>query len=171
MQPRRDGLFLVRESTNFPGDYTLCVCWQNKVEHYRVKYHDRQLTIDDEEFFESLNQLVEHYQRDADGLCTQLVHCVSKDVHAQWPTGDGWKNDVDPDADNIRVKDKFIVDTKQFEGCVILESELEIKEPLGKGEFGEVLLGMWKGKRVAVKMLKDSSEAAQKFLAEAKLMK
>ena len=26
-----DGLFLVRESTNFPGDYTLCVCFQSKV--------------------------------------------------------------------------------------------------------------------------------------------
>lgn len=25
LQPRTDGLFLIRESTNFPGDYTLCV--------------------------------------------------------------------------------------------------------------------------------------------------
>ena len=33
--PRKDGLFLVRESTNFPGDYTLCVCFDNRVEHYR----------------------------------------------------------------------------------------------------------------------------------------
>ena len=31
----RDGLFLVRESTNFPGDYTLCVCFEGRVEHYR----------------------------------------------------------------------------------------------------------------------------------------
>ena len=31
----QDGLFLVRESTNFPGDYTLCVVFQGKVEHYR----------------------------------------------------------------------------------------------------------------------------------------
>ena len=29
--PKNDGLFLVRESTNFPGDYTLCVCFQAKV--------------------------------------------------------------------------------------------------------------------------------------------
>ena len=57
--PREDGLFLVRESTNFPGDYTLCVCFQGKVEHYRVKYKDNQLTIDDEEFFQTLAQLVE----------------------------------------------------------------------------------------------------------------
>ena len=34
--PRKDGLFLVRESTNFPGDYTLCVCFDNRVEHYRI---------------------------------------------------------------------------------------------------------------------------------------
>lgn len=63
------------------------------------------------------------------------------------------------------------MDAKQFEDCLIPEQELQIREPLGKGEFGEVLLGMWKDRRVAVKMLKDSSEAAQKFLAEAKLMK
>ena len=36
LSPREDGRFLVRESTNFPGDYTLCVCFQSKVEHYRV---------------------------------------------------------------------------------------------------------------------------------------
>jgi len=51
-------LFLVRESTNFPGDYTLCVCFQSKVEHYRVKYLENKLTIDDEEYFENLGQLV-----------------------------------------------------------------------------------------------------------------
>lgn len=78
LQPRTDGLFLVRESTNFPGDYTLCVCYQNKVEHYRVKYHERNLTIDDEEFFENLEMLIEHYKNDADGLCTKLVKPVPK---------------------------------------------------------------------------------------------
>lgn len=56
----QDGLFLVRESTNFPGDYTLCVCYKAKVEHYRVIYKDNnKLTIDEEEFFENLSQLVE----------------------------------------------------------------------------------------------------------------
>lgn len=53
------GLFLVRESTNFPGDYTLCVCYQNSVEHYRVIYKHRQLTIDEEEYFDTLAQLIE----------------------------------------------------------------------------------------------------------------
>jgi len=47
---------------------------------------------------------------------------------------------------------------------------LQLKESIGKGEFGDVMLGILRGEKVAVKMLKDSSEAAQKFLAEASLM-
>nr|CAD7459433.1 unnamed protein product [Timema tahoe] len=161
LSPKEDGLFLVRESTNFPGDYTLCVCYQGKVEHYRVKYKDHQLTIDDEEFFENLAQLVEyhrthvivfpvqHYEQDADGLCTQLVKSLPK-----------------------KGKQDFCVDTKAFEkaGWVIPENELELRESIGKGEFGDVMLGILRGEKVAVKMLKDTSEAAQKFLAEATLM-
>ena len=49
----------MRESTNFPGDYTLCVCYQGKVEHYRVIFKDNRVTIDEEEFFENLTKLVE----------------------------------------------------------------------------------------------------------------
>ena len=111
LTPRTDGLFLasasyqspekdqitiqqkgnvfpqVRESTNFPGDYTLCVCFESRVEHYRiilqvcyvcdateqdwVWFHfldlesykiivqEEKITIDEEEYFENLNQLVE----------------------------------------------------------------------------------------------------------------
>lgn len=49
----------MRESTNFPGDYTLCVCFNEKVEHYRIKYAENKLTIDDDEYFDHLGQLVE----------------------------------------------------------------------------------------------------------------
>ena len=59
LSPRKDGLFLVRESTNFPGDYTLCVCFENRVEHYRIIYQDDQITIDEEEYFPNLTKLVE----------------------------------------------------------------------------------------------------------------
>lgn len=59
LQPRVDGLYLVRESTSFPGDYTLCVCFEGKVEHYRVMCTDSQMTIDNEEFFNNLKQLIE----------------------------------------------------------------------------------------------------------------
>ncbi|XP_001952482.1 tyrosine-protein kinase CSK [Acyrthosiphon pisum] len=149
LTPKENGLFLVRESTNYPGDYTLCVCYIGKVEHYRVKYKDNQLTIDDEEFFENLSQLVEHYQKDADGLCTQLTKSLPK-----------------------KGKQEFCIDTKSFidAGWVIQEQELQLNETIGKGEFGDVLLGVYRGEKVAVKMLKDSSVEAQKFLTEALLM-
>lgn len=49
----------MRESTNFPGDYTLCVSCDGKVEHYRIIYLKGKLTIDDELYFENLMQLVE----------------------------------------------------------------------------------------------------------------
>ncbi len=149
LRPREDGLFLVRESTNFPGDYTLCVCWQGRVEHYRVIYKDNQLTIDEEEYFDNLAQLVEHYEKDADGLCTRLCKSLPKEGHQE-----------------------YCVDAKAFleAGWAISHRDIEMLESLGKGEFGEVRLGLLRGEKVAVKVLKDSSKAAQKFLAEASLM-
>lgn len=52
---------------------------------------------------------------------------------------------------------------------MIPEGDLLLHESIGKGEFGDVLLGNLRGDKVAVKMLKDDG-AAQKFLAEASVM-
>ena len=43
------------------------------MEHYSIRVNNDCLTIDDEQLFGSLRQLVEHYQREADGLCTRLL--------------------------------------------------------------------------------------------------
>lgn len=59
LNPREDGLFLVRESTNFPGDYTLCVSWEGKVEHYHIIIRSNKLTIDEESYFDNLIKLVQ----------------------------------------------------------------------------------------------------------------
>lgn len=60
LQPRTAGLFLVRESNNFPGDYTLCVVSDElKVEHYHILYENNKLTLDSETYFENLIPLVE----------------------------------------------------------------------------------------------------------------
>ncbi|XP_069948491.1 tyrosine-protein kinase CSK isoform X2 [Cherax quadricarinatus] len=150
LNPPEDGLFLVRESTNFPGDYTLCVCYEGKVEHYRVIYKDNKLTIDEEEYFEHLTKLVEHYEQDADGLCTQLKRSVPKQG----------RRDYAVDA----------VKAFKAAGWSINRQELKLLDSIGKGEFGDVLLGDWLGQKVAVKRLKDSSRAAQGLLEEASLM-
>ncbi|XP_050085566.1 uncharacterized protein LOC126571251 [Anopheles aquasalis] len=144
LKPREDGLFLVRESTNFPGDYTLCVCFNEKVEHYRIKYVDNKLTIDDDEYFDHLGQLVEHYTLDSDGLCTKLMNALPKE--------------------------EFCVKDFQDNGWEIKMEDLQLKENIGKGEFGDVMLGILKGEKVAVKVLKDAGRASNKFLAEAGVM-
>jgi len=144
-----DGTFLVRESTNFPGDFTLCVVYQGKVEHYRVIAHKNTLTIDEEEFFENLSKLVEHYKLDADGLCTQLTEAKSN-------------GKLYRDVDIQAFKDA---------GWVISEEEIKNLEKIGKGEFGDVWLGLYKDKKVAIKAMKDlRTRNAQRFLAEASVM-
>ncbi|XP_065564362.1 tyrosine-protein kinase CSK-like [Artemia franciscana] len=96
-----------------------------------------------------LRRFLKHYEKDADGLCTHLTISVPK-----------------------KGKQDFFVDRKAFEeaGWVIQENDLVLRECIGKGEFGDVLLGFYRSERVAVKMLKDTSRAAQKFLAEASVM-
>lgn len=91
----------------------------------------------------------QHYIADADGLCTTLRQSVPKSGSHE-----------------------FSVDWKAFEaaGWLINMQDLQCGEILGKGEFGDVLLGSFRGQKVAVKKLKDSSKAAQDFLTEASLM-
>lgn len=120
-----------------------------------MKYHERNLTIDDEEFFENLEKLIEHYKKDADGLCTRLVKPVQKGNNVVAAShGD----------------DLYIINEHELEvGLLLLVFFwvvflcvcffLKIYEPIGKGEFCEVMLGKWKKNKVAVKVLKDSSEA------------
>ena len=48
--------------------------------------------------------------------------------------------------------------------------QLNETDSIGKGEFGDVLLGDWNGRKVAVKKLKDNSQAARDLLAEASVM-
>ena len=66
------------------------------------------------------------------------------------------------------------LDTTAFEkaGWVIPVNDLDfgqIKETLGKGEFGDVHLAYFRKQKVAVKVLKESRAAAN-FLAEASVM-
>ncbi|XP_070296672.1 tyrosine-protein kinase CSK-like [Salvelinus sp. IW2-2015] len=143
--PPETGLFLVRESTNYPGDYTLCVSCDGKVEHYRIVYKEGQLSIDEDEFFENLMQLVEHYTKDADGLCTKLIKPKLEEG-------------------TVAAQDEF-----SRSGWALNRKELNIQQSIGKGEFGDVKVGDYRGTKVAVKCIKHDA-TAQAFIAEASVM-
>ncbi|XP_041966330.1 tyrosine-protein kinase CSK-like [Alosa sapidissima] len=145
LHPPETGLFLVRESTNYPGDYTLCVSCDGKVEHYRIIYHKGKLSIDEEEFFENLMQLVEHYTKDADGLCTKLIKPKLEEG-------------------TVAAQDEF-----SRSGWSLNRKELKLHQTIGKGEFGDVMEGEYRGSRVAVKCIKHDA-TAQAFVAEASIM-
>jgi len=147
LQPRSDGLYMIRESTNYPGDYTLCVCADDNVDHYRIQTMDGKLTIDEEEFFVDLDDMIKHYERDADGLCYKLVKPL------------------------LKQGGKEFIDRKKF-GVWEINSKDLIKENLiGEGQFGEVFEGTYRDTKVAIKTLKDSSASAvEEFLAEADVM-
>ncbi|XP_059496208.1 tyrosine-protein kinase CSK isoform X1 [Stegostoma tigrinum] len=145
LYPPEDGLYLVRESTNYPGDYTLCVSCSGKVEHYRIIYSSSKLSIDEEAYFDNLMQLVEHYTMDADGLCTRLI--TPKLMEG-----------------TVAAQDEF-----SRSGWALSMRELKLLQTIGKGEFGDVMLGEYRGNKVAVKCIKHDA-TAQAFIAEASVM-
>lgn len=148
---KEEGLFLIRESANFPGDYTLCICSQDKVEHYHIIYNHNKLTIDEEVFFENLTQLVEHYRKDADGLCSRLKKPLEKKGKMEYST-----------------YQKIFEET----GWVIKENDIKLQELLGGGHFANVYKAEYLPTHtpVAAKVLKDNNKASHLFLVEASVM-
>jgi len=150
----RDGAFLIRESTHFPGDFTLSVCFNNEHHHYRVQRKGQKLSIDGETFFDNLSDVIDHYHQQRDGLCSRLrAFCPKKTT-------------------------KVRVDYEVFakDGWEIEPQRMEYGNLLGSGEFGDVVLGKLDSQTVAIKTLKATPGEArddlklQEFLAEAFIM-
>ncbi|XP_071118990.1 tyrosine-protein kinase CSK-like isoform X1 [Haliotis cracherodii] len=147
---QEDGVFLIRDSVHYHGDYTLSVVYEGRVDHYRVLARNRELEVDGGDCtFHNLIELVQHYKTDADGLCTRLVRPVKKD-------GESFAT--------VSVQDF------QSSGWVIKMDNASEWEKIGKGEFGNVYKGVYKGQAVAIKQLKDKDKAEQTFLKEASVM-
>ncbi|XP_058235774.1 tyrosine-protein kinase Blk [Hemibagrus wyckioides] len=147
----RVGSFLVRESETTPGAFSLSVRdlapeHGDVVKHYKIRTLDKGgYYISPSLTFSSLQELIQHYTRSADGLCQRLGSpCRSAAPQRPWGQ-DEWE---------------------------IPRETLKMVKKLGAGQFGEVWMGYYKNnQKVAIKTLKEGSMEPEAFLQEANLMK
>ena len=145
------GSFLVRDSETTPGDFSLSIRDTEKVRHYKIRRLDvggffvtRRVT------FETIPELIQYYEKQADGLCVNLkAPCLISEK----PQTAGLSREANEAWEIDRKSIRFV-------------------KKLGAGQFGEVWMGIWNGTtEVAVKTLKPGTMGAQEFLEEAALMK
>eukprot|EP00127_Corallochytrium_limacisporum_P000660 Clim_evm59s22 gene=Clim_evmTU59s22 len=132
-----DGMFLVRESTRHPGDYTLSLIYEGRLFNYRIKHKVGRFSCDDEVFFADLEQLIEHYQADADGLVTNLGDPCTK--RPEIPI---YASPMDF-TDTVRGKHPYndAIDHLKTAGYELPRNMLLLGKVLGTGHFGEVYSG------------------------------
>uniref|UniRef100_H2Z0M7 Tyrosine-protein kinase n=1 Tax=Ciona savignyi TaxID=51511 RepID=H2Z0M7_CIOSA len=153
MKQSQRGTFMVRESENDPGAHSLSITDQVEenrsiIKHYKIRKLDNGgYYITTRAQFTDLVELVNHYQKTADGLCCRLLEPCPKTAK---PGGVGLGRDV------------WEIDREQ----------LTLQKKLGAGMFGEVWKGLWNGTtEVAIKTLKPGTMSPEAFLEEAKIMK
>ena len=145
------GSYLVRDSETTPGDFSLSIRDRERVRHYRIKrlengtfFVTRRVT------FETIQDLVQYYTTQSDGLCVNLVQpCLLSEK----PQTAGLSR---------QANEEWEIDRRQ----------IRLVRRLGAGQFGEVWEGLWNNTTsVAVKTLKIGTMSALEFLQEAALMK
>ncbi|XP_015248987.1 PREDICTED: tyrosine-protein kinase CSK [Cyprinodon variegatus] len=93
----------------------------------------------------STSDLLQHYTKDADGLCTKLIKPKLEEG-------------------TVAAQDEF-----SRSGWSMSRKDLKLHQVIGKGEFGDVMVGDYRGTKVAVKCIKNDA-TAQAFIAEASVM-
>ena len=152
MQPFNNrGSFLVRNSETAPGDYSLSIRDTERVRHYKIRRLDvGGFFVTRRVVFETIPELIQYYEKQADGLCVNLkTPCLIREKPIIPGLSKGSNEALEIDRKSIRFVKK-----------------------LGAGQFGEVWMGVWNGTtEVAVKTLKPGTMDACEFLEEAALMK
>ena len=152
MQPLNDyGSFLIRDSESTPGNYILSVRDTEKVRHYKIRQINAgSFSITHRVTFETIPELVQYYEKQADGLCVNLkAPCPIPEK----PQTTGLSREAN-------------------EAWEIDRKSIRLVKKLGAGQFGEVWMGVWNGTtEVAVKTLKPGTMGAHEFLEQAELMK
>lgn len=142
------GTFLVRNSEQASG-YSLSIRDEdqvkgNHVKHYRIKTLDNGgYFVATRNTFRTMAELISFYSKGQNGLCYKLVRPCPKPKPSFWPD----------------------------RGDEIQRSELQFKQKIGTGCFGEVFYGRYKTEEVAIKTLKQGTMSPQAFLEEAVIMR
>jgi tyrosine-protein kinase Src len=150
------GTFLIRERETEPLEYALTIRDEINqkglnVKHYKIKRldNDEGYYITPRIKFRSLKELVSYYSERADGLCGMLTFPAPKIA----PT----RPELSRETQN---------------NWEIPRDQLELRERLDGGNFGEVWKGKWRGiVDVAIKTLKPGTMTPEAFLGEAQIMK
>ncbi|XP_017678324.1 PREDICTED: tyrosine-protein kinase HCK isoform X1 [Lepidothrix coronata] len=145
------GSFMIRDSETTKGCYSLSVrdgdeMQGGAVKHYKIRTLDSGgFYISARNNFNTLQELVQHYKGQSDGLCQKLTHpCHVPKPQKPWEK-DAWE---------------------------IPRDSLRLEKKLGAGQFGEVWMATYnKHTKVAVKTMKPGSMSVEAFLEEANLMK
>ena len=145
------GAFLVRDSETTPGDFSLSIRDTEKVRHYKIRRLDvGGFFVTRRVNFKTIPELVQYYEKQADGLCVNLkAPCLISEK----PQTAGLSREAN-------------------EAWEIDRKSIRLVKKLGAGQFSEVWMGMWNGTtEVAVKTLKPGIMDASEFLDEAALIK
>lgn len=138
------GTFLIREREADQLEYALTIKDDDGVKHYKIKKldNDEGFFITPRIKFVSLTELVQYYSEKPDGLCGPLTFPAPK---------------ITPERKDLSK------DTQ--ENWEIPRNQLELKEKLGDGNFGEVWKGRWRGiVDVAIKTMKPGTMSSDAFL-------
>ncbi|XP_061756352.1 tyrosine-protein kinase SRK2 [Nerophis ophidion] len=147
----RNGAFLVRKCETQKGDLSISLLNEGRVKHYIIRRTEvGHYFVSRTKIFETLKMLVQHYSKQADGLCVRLGEPCKK-IEAPQTIGLSY-NTVD----------QWEIDRKS----------IKLLHKLGAGQFGEVYEGLWNDTTsVAVKTLKPGTMDPKDFLREAQIMK
>ncbi|KAM4621537.1 tyrosine-protein kinase ITK/TSK [Polymixia lowei] len=161
MREGKEGAFMVRDSRH-AGVYTVTVFTKApgsngeknpRVKHYQIKETKTeesvrsQFYLAEKYLFNTIPELINYHQHNAAGLITRLRQPVCQDRGC-------------PQDPAKLSEDQWEVDP----------GELSMGEELGSGQFGLVLEGRWRDRKVAVKMVREGAMSEEEFKEEAMIM-
>ncbi|ETN64772.1 proto-oncogene tyrosine-protein kinase src [Anopheles darlingi] len=190
------GAFLIRDSESRHNDYSLSVRDGDTVKHYRIRQLDEGgFFIARRTTFRTLQELVEHYSKDSDGLCVNLCKpCVQSSRYyqlfetepmqarkivvlspSQCTYTRNSENNIPQSRSLLNDIEKPVTDGlshRTRDQWEIDRTSLKFVRKLGSGQFGDVWEGLWNNTTpVAIKTLKSGTMDPKDFLAEAQIMK